>query len=141
MLRQHRHRAIALAVNEALHAMNAIEATQNLRSKQFVSKASLAILRFTASDCCQTYTAQLPFARRWASSMSYSKKTDHAARALVDRAPVVLASVDRNWVRLSLYRRFNRWFPLSEKSSVCSATARISALPAPRGSHEGLTAS
>ena len=129
---------VALSADEPLHVMDASEAKQDSSRKKFVSTAAL---RLTASDRCQTDIAQLPSARSWASSMSYNKKTNHAAQALFDRAPVVLALVDQRRSGTSPYRRFSMPFPLSEKSSVWRVTTRVSALSATWGNHEGLDAS
>lgn len=103
-------------------------------------RVSTAPLRFTDSDRCQTDIARLPFAHRWASSMSHHNRTNHAPRALIDRASCVRASIDRNWTSHSSYRRFSRRFPLSGRSALSNETTRISAMPATWGSHEDLYA-
>ena len=127
-----------MSADEPLQVMAAAEAKLDSSRKKFASTASLTL---TASDRCQTDIAQLPFARSWASSMSYNKKTNHAAQAHLDRAPVVLALVDQRRSGTSSYRRFSMPFPLSEKSSVWRLTTRVSALSATWGNHEGLDAS
>lgn len=144
VLQQKRHRGTlrdCLVSRRSAVRNKLTEATRISSWTTPVSRASSAILRFTARDRCQTDAAPLPFARRWASSMSYNNKTNTAAQALVDRASVVLAPVDRKWAIRSLYRRFSRQFPLSQISSVYCNSPLISAVPAAWGKHGALDAS